>query len=166
MLHSRQHRSLTCSLTGAKSSYACLSRCLPPCRLAHVARTPSAAPDSPSYVSSSSSSSPAAAALAGSSSSCLLRPVARQHGRGHVSVAAAAAEVSAPPPEAAYRPPEPHKLVMTVAGQQVRSCPCFHKHNVQQTVAVHTDMRATADSCIRSSACCHCRLFVLHNSLH
>lgn len=125
MLHSRHHRSAIGSLQGAKSSSACLLHCLPPCRLSQVARTPSVAPDSPSYVSSSSSSPAAAALSANSSSSCLLRPVARQHGRGPVSVAAAAAEVSAPPAEAAYRPPEPHKLVMNVAGQQVRSCPCF-----------------------------------------
>jgi hypothetical protein len=39
-------------------------------------------------------------------------------------------DASAPPPAAAYQPPQPHKLVMEVAGQKV----C---HMVQATRSMH-----------------------------
>jgi hypothetical protein len=72
-------------------------------------------------VNSSSSSAVAAAPAAVVPTVKSGRRGARQHVSSRLVAAAAAAQQTAPPLEAAYRPPEPHKLVMTVAGQQVRN---------------------------------------------
>lgn len=92
----------------------------------HLQRTfyPVRSPHAPfirSNVNSSSSSAVAAAPAAVVPTVESSRRGARQHVSSRLVAAAAAAQQAAPPLEAAYRPPEPHKLVMTVAGQQVCS---------------------------------------------
>lgn len=107
----------------------------------------------PSYGirSSSRAAAPAAAvALAAASRNS-------QHVQRLVSAAAAAVEASAPPPEAAYRPPEPHRLVMDVAGQQVRSCGCvcLHSHAAQRRSAAAGPRPDHITSCRQHSFTAH-----------
>lgn len=124
----QQHRSAVRGLHSAtESPSACVLHRVPFNSITQSSRLHNAALDR----LTSSSSSAAAAVPAVSCSRC---SAIRHHARRLVSTAAAAVEASAPPPEAAYRPPEPHKLVMDVAGQQVGNHMCMRHTELDQPV--------------------------------